>query len=516
MVALLLSGCEQDDSSLQPNADFTAFGVSFQVEDATLTFANQEDFSQLYDRAVVNTDEAADHFAAAIKEAMDRSAFTSLHPHLEDTELSEAQVADYVRVIRKRKELIEGVYDVELSDEDLEFAEFIADPTLASLLNKDGDIRIGTFTYHYTPFGLFVATSESGEEAFRAVMQSASSVKTFVQDHHSAKGSLIPVAPGLQHYVADVTPFNDIKGVEELAPVTNAAKDLDELSLDMCGGQNNTTVWTSVFGPSADCTDEFASNRRIKTKIWDQNYLLFASLGTNVRSQRRRVGVWWASQVDELELGTGFFNYEFTLPDPPAPPSQFGGGRGILAVRYDDGTTIGFNGQILQSGPVFNRTRSIAANLPFLPVVDPDWIEARVFIKLGGITINQEFRASDYLNFRRIVDDFIEDEVPNFLRNVGNIPDQVEFIQVDARRMQVMADILNRNRRNIANMKHYFDFNTGQVGISGNPSIPGGLSLDLSDIMNAYDYDQVRGLVYGAGRRGSTVRGNWVGMSQDN
>ena len=219
--------------------------------------------------------------------------------------------------------------------------------------------------------------------------------------------------------------------------------------------------------------------------------------------------------MDELELGTGFFNYEFQLPDPPAPPSMFGG-PGILAARYADGTMIGFNGQILNSGPLFDRMRSIGDNLPFLPVVDEDWVQLRFFVNLGFIQFDQTFSAADYLDFRNMLDDFLEDQVPDLLRQAGNIPDQMEMVQVDARRMQVAADILDRNRRNIANMKHYFAFNTGQIGISGNPSVSGGIGLDLSNIMNAYDYETVRGLVYGAGRRGGSVRGNWVGMEQDN
>ena len=296
LLAFLTLSCNNDDTAFRPtntsttDNEFGGYGINFAVEDATLSFSSVNDFTQFYEAATRNGDAAEDELDRLIDRVMAATGFSSLHPHTEDTQLSEQRLTAYVEVLEARAALIEEVYETATSD-DLEFAEYIADPTLASLLNIDGDIRIGDVTYHYTPFGLFAASTTAGENAFKTIIRTDSDIKAFLRAHAAAKGHFVDVAPGLQYFVADVTPFSKITGLEELTPVDDASKDLDELQLTMCGGQNNNTIWTSIFGPSADCTDYFASNRRIKTKIWNQNYGLFASLGTNVRSQRRRFRV---------------------------------------------------------------------------------------------------------------------------------------------------------------------------------------------------------------------------------
>lgn len=514
ILALLFSSCDKDSintftPSPEEAVNFNGFGVDFKVENSMLTFNSLSDFEQFSEQMLENGAESEDDLSNLIENVMANSDFSSLHPDVEFEKLSETRINQYVETLSKRTQLVENVYDVNAQNSDLNFAEFIADPSLSSILNIDGKIKIGSTTYSYTPFGLFMTKSSEGDNELARMLTDSEDIKDIIQTNENSRGAITELTNHVTYFIPEVIPFNEQES-------SLSFRDLDENQLAMCGGSNSSTVWNWAFGPSSDCSDHFSDRRRVKTKIWNQNYLLFSSLGTNVRSQSRRFRVWWAKKVDELELGTGFFNYEFDLPEPPVPANL--SAPGILAAQFSDGTIIGLNGQILNSGPLFDRLTSISQNLPFIPVVDEDWVELRLFVDLGFLELNETFSAADYLNFREIVDDFIEDQVPDLLRRAGGIQDadQVEIIDAAGRRMQVAADILNRNRSNIANMKHYFDFNTAQIGISGNPSIPGGIGVDLSNILNAYDYDQVRGLVYGAGRDGNTVRGNWVGMEQDN
>ena len=493
---------------------YTGYDVSFEVEEEVLSFSTMSDFQSFMKQATENGDANEDYFADLITKVTKTSDFASLYPHLEPDQLAQSQIDNYVAAAERRGKLIRNVYNTVPSQDDAyDFADFIADPSFAAVLNIDGDIQIAGALYHYTPFGLFVTSTEEGEAEFQSLIADSDRIRSIVESSSSSKGMFVNISDEVEFFVADKPAFSPMPSSDKDAEI---AKELNENALSMCGGGNSSTLWNSAFGPSVDCSDYFTDKRRVKTKIFDQNYGIFASLGTNVRSQGKSFGAWWVRSIDELELGTGFFNYDFVFPAPPVPGSLNPYGYPILAAEYGDGTLIGFNGQILNSGPLFSKMKSISQNLPFIPVVDEDWVQLRVFADFGLGTIDQTFSAADYLNFREIVDDYLGSHVPALMARAGRIANNVELIDVGSRTMQVTADILHRNRFNLANMKHYFEFNTGQIGISGNPSVPGGLGPDFTDIMNAYNYDHIRGLVYGAGRDGGTVRGNWVGMEQDN
>ena len=71
-----------------------------------------------------------------------------------------------------------------------------------------------------------------------------------------------------------------------------------------------------IFGhpylaPKVVCTDYHSKRERIKTKVWNQNYVLYSSIGISVRAQKRRLRIWWANKVDELRLGFSHATFEY-------------------------------------------------------------------------------------------------------------------------------------------------------------------------------------------------------------
>lgn len=72
-------------------------------------------------------------------------------------------------------------------------------------------------------------------------------------------------------------------------------------SLTPCDTQDGWANW--LFGDSRICIDNFTDRSRVKTKFWNQNYLLWRSVGLKVKHQFRQFGVWYRSSIDEMRIG---------------------------------------------------------------------------------------------------------------------------------------------------------------------------------------------------------------------
>jgi hypothetical protein len=520
LFGFLLTGCESDplDNDGQPTVEhevieFSHYGTTFKVIDNRVSFESLSDATAFFE-AMQKDPSHEEGPNKIINEITSRTSFKNLNPLEDILDVSDETFALYEAKVTARLDLFQEVYSGNLPQDknaDFETDEFIDDHLFAGFLNIDGEIVAGNQIYHYTPMGLFI-TNISDNDKFMTIYSQPVVLKGILEATSETGSNYDVVAEGVTYFRPKPVVFSGPDSDTMKDP--SSQKDLDEDRLIMCEGSRSSTAW-NVFGPSSDCSDHFERNRRVKTKIWRQNYGLVSSLGMSVRSQRRRFGVWWASSVDELELGASFMDYEFPVGQPLAPPEWAFAPNSIFGIELDDGTLIDFSGRVVNSGPLFTRFGSISRSLGLNPSVDEGWVQARVFINVFGTTlVNREFSAADYLNIGSQLDDLIRSGVPSLLRSVGQVEDQnLELIDIGNEVMMVVTRPIERNRRNIANMAHYFDFNTGQIGISGSV---GDLGIETSGLLSAYDYDILRGLVWGAGRRGSTTKGNYVGMSAEN
>lgn len=98
-----------------------------------------------------------------------------------------------------------------------------------------------------------------------------------------------------------------------------------------------------IFGPSKKCIDKFASDRRIKTRAWNQNFLVYSSVGIRTKTQKRTLGVWWASDSDEIELGYEIVKYMFEGVDISGILSQIRANSQGLNYVYS------YNGYLLNA-----------------------------------------------------------------------------------------------------------------------------------------------------------------------
>ncbi len=65
-----------------------------------------------------------------------------------------------------------------------------------------------------------------------------------------------------------------------------------------------------VLGYSVNCENNFSSSKRVKTVFWAQNWFFYASVGIKVKMQSKVLGIWWAKEAQNLELGWEMIEYK--------------------------------------------------------------------------------------------------------------------------------------------------------------------------------------------------------------
>lgn len=84
--------------------------------------------------------------------------------------------------------------------------------------------------------------------------------------------------------------------------------------LAICTIKQNS-LWQKVFGPAETCHSYFDGEKRLKSKFWSQSYLVYASIGTSVKYQKKYWLGWQTSNaIDFTEMGIN--NATFTYKRP--------------------------------------------------------------------------------------------------------------------------------------------------------------------------------------------------------
>jgi hypothetical protein len=169
------------------------------------------------------------------------------------------------------------IQSYEIDDED----ELIADPYYASILNQGREVQVSENIYKYTPDGLY-STGADNEQALNDYLENGDgtlkTIEACIIDYPRTEGVY------LIEYPIDGCGGGGSGGGGSTVPEPN----LDDFGLctDNKGG-----LWQDIFGPKVECIDKWDDRRRVKTKVWNQNYFLYSSIGISVRAQKRSLRV---------------------------------------------------------------------------------------------------------------------------------------------------------------------------------------------------------------------------------
>lgn len=226
----------------------------------------------------------------------------------------------------------------------------IADIQFAQLLNADREIQVGQTVYKYLSNG--VAYTDA---AYAAELKTVETITANIQVTPENEGTTMIVSPNVYFrpvqyqllqfsdelaedgdggYTSDSsksgsnsrsTRGNTI-GTSTSSGITlsNGVKiplsDIRDINYyDKGDGNWLHRAWTGIWGRNVVAIKKFNKNRKLTLNFYDQNYIVYANIGTKLKMQKKVCGIWWNIKADEMVQGWETVTIKYTMPNPTLP-----------------------------------------------------------------------------------------------------------------------------------------------------------------------------------------------------
>ncbi len=501
------------------------FSGSLQLIDGVLVFPDKRTLQSLGDSYRGGVD-GQNKFNRIIRD-LQSNGFKSLTPII-DTK--DTIINSFVK--RKRERLIElennfGMSKGQLSSKEIQMKDdIIADPFFSTILNENREIIVGDEFFKYTELGLYFCRVENKVDLYNYLknMTPAERItiltknrEVFSKDKRSSEDYIENVGSGITHFckviVEDKTHDDGYGGGGGGSSYNPPAPQaiLNAQSLGTCVVEEQG-FFEDVFGASEDCYDHYSDNRRSITSFWNQNYFIYASIGSSISLEKRKVLdfwlfsiVWWDnSYADKMVLGVNTISYKYNFNVPMFNQAQYN--YSTTFFEYN-GTKYNLNGQVIPTVPTGQGKF----------VFDTDSNQNVLDITVLGYNhqIDSD-RANSYIN-----------DVVNALINISVMPQiEKQRLQGDKNNGNLKVNILyavpfTNNVRFITSnvawrendahrISHYFDFNF----VFTYKNTYSGYADYLSGLNGATSYTEVKADIYGAALHNNEWRGRRLTYKQ--
>lgn len=228
------------------------------------------------------------------------------------------------------------------NDEDeLEFCpddSVIADIRFAQLLNADREIQVKDTVYRYFPNGIAYTGSKTAGQ-LKTIEPKVASVKVdsypesttiqltkdvmFKPVHFQQYVTPIEIGGGTTYPSnprPDITATSDRDGIHLNNGITIPTSEIRDVDYDTSGDGNWLHyVWTRAWGRNIVALKKIAKRRQLNLNFYDQNYLIYANIGTKLKMQKKVCGIWWNIKAQELVQGWESVTVKYTYPTPITP-----------------------------------------------------------------------------------------------------------------------------------------------------------------------------------------------------
>jgi hypothetical protein len=503
---LLIFSCEKIETtaSLEP-----------QLEDKWLVFKSELDLKRFIEDG---KSQKIQDFKDRLKEYT-TDKFKSLLPLTNDN--NDDQIRLYAKKKQNEKIMNQANYSAiknkinELTI-DADDDEIIADPYFASILNEDREVIVGQKVYRYTENGLLytnVKNFKNLEYAAKSLHSKRMKITIGEFNIGNDVAVFIPNSSRLRSkngFNRDDEYFGDEDGddsgdVGSGGGSSGSSLTRDEIidNLKICEYRSN--VLNKIFGPSEKCIENFDKKHRIKVKTWAQDYKIFASTGVKVKSQKRKLGVWFANKINELELGYSLavFKYKGSSLWPSVNSSL------TQTFHFEhNGYTVDQYGRYVGSA---SPARKLFDNYP-LPNdqnLIKIWIYKPIQDVIKSIT-GKNITHLDYTgkDFNRVIRQLVKDAVKQLKRSGKKLSNSTEtmiiFEDPELNNITFVYTNWRSAKTNENKISHIFDWSTAVIGVKvkGDSSSP-----IYSAPKKPKDFKIV---CYGMGRKGSTWKGGKI------
>ena len=365
----------------------------------------------------------------------------------------------------------------------------------AAMLNGEGEIEVAGKIYKYTPNGLFIVDKRKIRElnAFLDKNQIP-----FPKANPNCNGELIPIGdegfidwyfcnpcPGCWGPPNPTTPPSP--------PQPQTWEQFYTNSIQLC---NDDGAWiANLFGDVKVCKDYYSNEKRVKTKFWNQNFLLAYSTGIKTKYQLKKWYGWTKRNVDEIRLGinTAYYEYNISLP------TENSLNNAIPTTYVFDGDVypLGTPGGMIQGG----FSPDVLPELPFdsdLEII-VTFFGDNPILSTDGQTINEAIWSAAYNQAK----DWLQDKFGE------EMPDGVTLIMTSPQKIIMVHRNENHNCTNCKKRQFVFDWGFGG-GIS--MPVPGsGGSGGINPVFIDFDTPENFHIdFFGAARRINTWKGSRI------
>lgn len=247
------------------------------------------------------------------------------------------------------------------NDEDeLEFCpadSVIADMRFAQLLNADREIQVGQTVYKYMPNGVAYT-----DEAHAAELKTIEPITSCIQVTPENEGMAMSISSNVDFRIANyqlvtfeervvdgggggsggsaggstggstggssgsngggTTGTSTSSGISLSNGVTIPLSDIREVDYcDKNDGDGNWLhrTWTGIWGRNIVAINKFSKNRKLTMNFYDQNYIIYANIGTKLKMQKKLFGIWWNIKAEEMVQGWETVTVKYDIPQPIEP-----------------------------------------------------------------------------------------------------------------------------------------------------------------------------------------------------
>jgi hypothetical protein len=335
--------------------------------------------------------------------------------------------------------------------------DFIPDPFFAAIVNQNNELIVGDTLYKYTKEkGLFFAHLKDSTHLFNFFKNDETNKNTKNKstrkesisnvdpcEERELYGGVTSVDETISRYVAPIEEEDcggGYGGGGSTTPAVTVEENISEIinNLPNCQGVKGNFFQT-LFGKSYYCKQYWTGTTRLRTEFWSKNWLVYASTGIQVKSQRKILGAWFKNKVSVLYLGINKVLLKYNYPEPK--------------LEYDQISTYGFESnrvplymynqsfEIKNSGTGSNWVSAVVDvtknTIPFFKFDDVDVLN--IFIPnvpvLGDYSLNLStediFSESNIKQLYKMGMDFLKDKYnskKDFVITIQKTPTEIEVL----------------------------------------------------------------------------------------
>lgn len=221
--------------------------------------------------------------------------------------------------------------------ENLEYSpsdSIIADAQFAQLVNANREIQVGDTVYKYFGNGVAYAPVQSikeledfNPERYLSTTRSslALGTRTIVDNVHFQ---------ALQYRVDEFDEDASIGGIgggSSTTPNPSSTSNILKLNdgtiipegnirsinyYDKGDGSFFHRLWNGLWGRNVVAINKFSKRRKLCMNFFDQNYIVYANIGTTVKMQKKVCGIWWNIKAQEIVQGWNCITLKCTFDKP--------------------------------------------------------------------------------------------------------------------------------------------------------------------------------------------------------